>query len=143
MPGKVMPDRHILETSRLHQGNHAFGLPRSQFDAQPAAGHEQGARLARDAPVEGEAIRPSIEREGRIEIPNRRFETREIGAGDVGWVGEDGVERPGEPREQITVMESHPASHAQGFRIPPPPPQALRARDPPPRRSPRGFRPAM
>ena len=64
----------------------------TDFEGEQASGLECGARLGDEAAIDFEAVRTGKERSGGFEVANLRMKSGAVGGGDVGRVGDDGVE---------------------------------------------------
>lgn len=64
----------------------------ADFEGEKAAGLERGARLGDEAAVEVEAGGAGEERGVWLVVADLRVEQRGVGVGNIGRVGDDGVE---------------------------------------------------
>jgi hypothetical protein len=74
------------------QGGDGLALALADFEGEEAGGFERGTRLGDEAAIDVEAVDAGEECGGRFVVTDLGVEGVAVGGGDVGWVGDDGVE---------------------------------------------------
>ncbi|PJI37596.1 MAG: hypothetical protein CTR54_22975 [Rhizobium sp.] len=91
-PVEITMDRHVVEPGFKKQGADAGPLVMADLHHEPAIRLEPAAGLGGDDAVRGKAIRPAIEGQARVEIPDLGGEGFDHGGSDIGGIGDDEVE---------------------------------------------------
>ena len=74
------------------EGGEGVALVVTEFEGEEAVGFERGAGLGDEAAVDVEAIGAGKESGGGFVVADLGVQGRAVGGGDVGWVGDNGVE---------------------------------------------------
>jgi hypothetical protein len=77
---------------RVDEALHLLVLVEADLEEEVAAGLEVARRLRDEAADDGEAVAAGRERDTRFVLAHLALESREVGLGDVGRIGDDDVE---------------------------------------------------
>lgn len=75
------------------EGGDLVALTLADFECQQAVGFERGVGLGDEAAIDFQSVGAGEERGGGFVIADLRMERVAVRGGDVGWVGDDCVER--------------------------------------------------
>ena len=95
---------HLLQPGAAQQGAHGAGLVPAVFQQQPAARFQVRRSLGDDGAYVLQAVGAAGQRLQRLVCQGRQVR---VGGGDVGRVGDDGVENTFQSLHPLPVAELH------------------------------------